>query len=150
MGDNEKKKVLFICVHNSARSQIAEVYLREFGDDLFEVESAGLEPGRLNPYVVEVLKEDGIDITDKKTKSAWELFRAGKRYDYVITVCSREAEEKCPVWPQPTERRSWSYPDPSKFTGTEEEITVKVRELRNIMKEQVKQFIESYRNNERG
>lgn len=148
MSNDTKKHVLFICVHNSARSQIAEEYLRSMAGDLFEVDSAGLDPGDLNPYVVAALKEDGIDISGKKTQSVWELFQEGKMYDYVITVCSREAEEKCPVWPQPAERRSWSYPDPSKFTGTEQEILAKVRELRNVMKEQVRQFVDSFRQGE--
>lgn len=90
-----KEKVLFICVHNSARSQMAEEYLRKLASDRFEVESAGLEPGTINPLVVEVLKEEGIDITGKKTNSVFEFYKEGRRYHYVITVCSKEASERC-------------------------------------------------------
>ncbi len=72
------KKVLFICVHNSARSQMAEAYLRRFGGTEFEVESAGLEPGKLNPYVVRALAEDGFDISGKKTQGVFDLYKAGQ------------------------------------------------------------------------
>ena len=94
-----KEKVLFICVHNTARSQMAEEYLRKLASDRFEVESAGLEPGTINPLVVEVLKEEGIDITGKKTNSVFEFYKEGRRYHYVITVCSKEASERCPIFP---------------------------------------------------
>lgn len=141
-----KERVLFICVHNSARSQMAEEYLRYYGGELFEVESAGLEPGTLNPYVVEVLKEDGIDISEKQTRKVWDLYKAGNLYSYVITVCSREAEEKCPLFPGVTHRINWPFPDPGKFTGGKEEILYKTREVRDVIKEMILQFIESYKN----
>ena len=82
-----KKKVLFVCIHNSARSQMAEELLRQFAGDRCEVESAGLKPGVLNPLVIEVLLDEGIDISKKNTQSVASLLQAGKRYDYVITVC---------------------------------------------------------------
>lgn len=141
--DEDKQKVLFICVHNSARSQMAEEYCRQFAGDRYEVESAGLEPGELNPYVVKVLKEDGIDIIGKKTQSVLDLYRQGKTYSYVITVCSREAEEKCPIFPGPVRRIHWPFTDPSKFEGTEEKITNKTREIRDSIKNHVKQFAEA-------
>lgn len=141
--NNEKTKVLFICVHNSARSQMAEEYLRQFAGDHYEVESAGLEPGELNPYVVKVLKEDGIDISGKKTQSVFDLYRRGNTYSYVITVCSREAEEKCPIFPGPVRRVHWPFPDPSSFQGTDEEITQKTREIRDSIKDHIKQFTEA-------
>lgn len=140
---DEKQKVLFICVHNSARSQMAEEYLRQFAGDRYDVESAGLEAGEINPYVVKVLKEDGIDISEKKTQSVFDLYRRGKTYGYVITVCSREAEEKCPIFPGPVRRVHWPFPDPSKFEGTDEEITHKTREIRDSIKDHVKQFAEA-------
>lgn len=143
MEATEKETVLFVCVHNSARSQMAEEYLRKLGSDRFEVESAGLEPGQLNPYVVEVLKEEGIDISGKKTRSVIDLYNAGKRYNYVITVCSREAEEKCPVFPGPTVRFNWPFPDPAKFTGSREEILNKTREVRDVIREMIIQFIDA-------
>ena len=85
-----KKKVLFVCIHNSARSQMAEELLRQLAGDRFEVESAGIEPGKLNPVVVEALKEEGIDITGKQTKGVSDLLKQNKHYDYVITVCDEE------------------------------------------------------------
>ena len=88
---DSKRKVLFVCIHNSARSQMAEAFLRKHGGDVFETESAGLEPGTLNPNVVAVMKEIGIDLTGKPTQSVFDLFRKGKKYDAVITVCDKEA-----------------------------------------------------------
>ncbi|MFH0788327.1 MAG: arsenate reductase ArsC, partial [Pseudomonadota bacterium] len=83
----QKDKILFVCVHNSARSQMAEAWLKEIAGDRFEVESAGLEPGTLNPLAVEVMKEIGIDISGNQTKSAFDLFKEGRLYTHVITVC---------------------------------------------------------------
>jgi arsenate reductase len=137
----DKKKVLVVCVHNSARSQIAEEYIRKFGGDRFEVESAGLEPGELNPLVVEALKEDGIDISGKKTQDVFELYKKGRDYYHVITVCSREAGERCPVFPGPTVRHYWPYPDPAEFSGTREEKLEKVREIRDAIKEKIRSFV---------
>ncbi|MFW5686457.1 MAG: hypothetical protein ACOC0O_07385 [Spirochaetota bacterium] len=140
-----KRKVLFICVHNTARSQMAEAYLRHYADDLFEVESAGLEPGVLNPIVVEAMAEDGFDISHKVPQSVVDLYKAGRTYTYVITVCSREAEEKCPVFPGPVRRLSWPFPDPSQFGGTHEEKLARTIEIRNVIKEEVRQFVARYR-----
>lgn len=138
-------KVLFICIHNSARSQMAEAYCKQFGGSYFEVESAGLEPGNLNPYVVRVLKEDGIDISGKKTQDAFELFRAGRFYSYVVTVCSRETEEKCPIFPGVVQRLHWPFPDPATFTGTDDEIMAQVRSIRDQIKGRVKEFVDTVR-----
>src|SRR3990167_1894983 len=95
----DKKRVLFICVHNSARSQMAEAFLNQMAGDRFEVESAGLEPGKLNPLAIEVMKEAGIDISQNKTKSVFDFYGAGKKYDYVITVCDESQSGQCPVFP---------------------------------------------------
>ena len=138
----EKKKVLVICVHNSARSQMAEEYIRKFGGDKFDVESAGLEPGELNPLVVEVLKEDGIDISEKKTQDVFELYKEGRDYYHVITVCSREAGERCPIFPGPTVRHHWPFPDPSSFEGTHEERLDRTREIRDQIKAKIQSFVE--------
>ncbi len=148
--DEGKGRVLFICVHNSARSQMAEEYLRRFAGDLVDVESAGLEPGTINPYVVQVLKEDGIDISGKETHGVADYYREGRTYEYVITVCSREAEEKCPVFPGPVRRLNWPFPDPSAFTGSEEEILSKTREIRDRVRRQVQEFVDAYRKSHEG
>lgn len=137
--------VLCLCVHNSARSQMAEAYLRLQGGDLFEVESAGLEPGKLNPYVVRALKEEGIDISGKKTQDVFELFKAGRAYRYVITVCSKEAAEHCPIFPGRVERLHWPFPDPSGFRGTDEQVMAQVREVRDAIREKVREFVAEVR-----
>jgi arsenate reductase (thioredoxin) len=134
--------VLFLCVHNSARSQIAEEYFRKFTSGTIPAESAGLEPGVLNPYVVRVLKEDGIDISGKKTQDVQELWKAGKRYRYVVTVCSREAAERCPIFPGVAEKFHWPFDDPSTFSGSDEEIMERVRRVRDEIRDKVREFAE--------
>ncbi|MEN6500683.1 MAG: arsenate reductase ArsC [Rectinema sp.] len=138
-------KVLFICVHNSARSQMAEAFLKKYGSGKFLVESAGLEPGKLNPYVVRAMAEVGIDISGNTTKSVFDLRAQGKSYDVVITVCSKEAAERCPIFPGRGERHHWPFDDPSTFTGSEEEIMSRVRQIRDQIEDAVKNFVAAYR-----
>ena len=135
-----KEKVLFVCIHNSARSQMAEELLRKLGGDLFDVESAGIEPGKLNPVVIEVLKEIGIDISEKKTQAVFDLFKQGRFYSYVITVCDEASAERCPIFPGLAEKLHWSFADPSKFEGTREEKIIKTRAVR----EEIRQKIEGW------
>lgn len=129
-----KQKVLFVCVHNSARSQMAEAWLNHFGGEQFEAESAGLSPGTLNPLVVKVMQEVGIDISHKKTRAVFDLFQTGQLFAYVITVCDETSAEKCPVFPGITKRLHWSFPDPAALTGTEEKKLAKTREIRDLIK----------------
>lgn len=136
-----KEKVLFVCIHNSARSQMAEEYLKLYGGEKFEVESAGLEPGTLNPIVVDVLKEDGIDISGKKTNDAFKFFREGRAYNYVVTVCDETSGERCPLFPGKSERLHWSFTDPSSFTGTYEEKLEKTRAVSQEIKSKIKEFL---------
>jgi arsenate reductase (thioredoxin) len=136
-----KTRVLAICIHNSARSQMTEEYLRQAcGSAELEVESAGIEPGNLNPVVVELLKEDGIDITGKATRSVYDLHAAGKAFDYVIAVCDPEAAERCPIFPAEKKRLHWPFPDPSKAEGTMEEKVAYVRPIRDQIKAKVEEF----------
>jgi arsenate reductase (thioredoxin) len=137
-------KVLFLCVHNSARSQMAQAFLEKYGKDRFEVDSAGLEPGKLNPFVIRAMGELGIDISRNPTKSVFELFKAGKVYQVVVTVCSKEAAEKCPIFPGLSEKLHWPFSDPSTFTGSDEEIMAKVRQVRDQIEVAVKEFIASH------
>jgi arsenate reductase len=131
----KKAKVLFICVHNSGRSQMAEAYLKKIAGDHYEVESAGLEPAHeINPLVVEVMKEEGIDISENKIQSVFELFKTGKLYDHVITVCDGASEAKCPVFAGITKRWNWPFPDPAAARGTNAEKMQKVREIRNMIR----------------
>jgi len=136
-----KIKVLFICIHNSARSQMAEAFLREFAGDRFEAESAGLEPGTLNPLVVKAMAEVGIDISAKETRGVFDLLRQGKWYSWVITVCDESQAEKCPIFPGPGMRRHWSFPDPSAFTGSEEEKLEQVRRVRDQIADKVREWV---------
>jgi arsenate reductase len=138
----EKQKVLFICVHNSARSQMAEAFLKQMAGDRFEVESAGLEPGELNPVVVEVMKEIDIDISQNKTKGVFDFYKQGKRYDYVITVCDESQSGKCPVFPAVIERLHWGFEDPSSFQGSLEEKLEKTREVRDKIRRRVKAWLD--------
>ena len=137
------ERVLFVCVHNSARSQMAEAYLRRFGGNRFAAESAGLEPGTINPLVVEVMKEEGIDLSDRQTNSVETFYREGRSYDYVVTVCSKDAAERCPVFPGQAKRLHWPFEDPSKATGTPEERLSQVRGIRNEIRRRVMRFVES-------
>ena len=134
-------KVLFLCVHNSARSQMAEAFLKKYGSPRFEAESAGLEPGKLNPFVVRSMAEIGFDISKNPTKSVFDLYKAGQRYDAVVTVCSKEAAERCPIFPGPHEKLHWPFADPSAFTGSDREIMNQVREVRDQIESAVKELI---------
>jgi arsenate reductase len=130
-------KVLFLCIHNSARSQMAEAYLKKFGGDTFFAESAGLEAGKLNPLAVEVMKEDGIDISNNQTKDVFEFLKEGRDYHYVITVCDEASAAQCPIFPGVHAKINWSFSDPSALTGSNEEKLATTREVRNKIKEAV-------------
>ncbi|HEY6477476.1 MAG TPA: arsenate reductase ArsC [Polyangia bacterium] len=126
-----KKRVLFLCIHNSARSQMAAAYLQQIAGDGFDVESAGLEPGKLNPLAVAAMRDDGIDISRNATQSVFELFKNGRRFDYVVSVCDAASAERCPVFPGVATRMNWSFADPSTFAGTEAQrlgLTIGVRD----------------------
>jgi arsenate reductase len=138
------KRALFLCVHNSARSQMAAAFLEKHGGDRFEAESAGLEPGRLNPYVVRAMAELGIDISGNLTKSVFDLAKEGRSYDVVVTVCSKEAAERCPIFPGRHERLHWPFEDPAAFEGSDEEIMARVRRLRDEIERAVMNFVAAY------
>ncbi len=135
------KRVLFICIHNSARSQMGEAYLKKLGGLQFEAESAGIEPGALNPHVVKALQEDGIDIRNKPTRSVFDVAKSGRSFDYVIAVCSKEAAERCPIFPGKGMRLHWPFPDPATFVGSDDEVMARVREVRDAIKARVQEFV---------
>ena len=139
----EKQKVLFVCIHNSARSQMAEELLRKIAGDRFETESAGLEPGKLNPIVVDALKEEGIHIEGKQTKGVFDLYKAGNRYHYVIAVCDGASAERCPVFPGVAKNIHWSFTDPSKFEGSKEQKLAKVKEVKEEIKVKLQEWVKS-------
>ena len=134
-------KVLFLCIHNSARSQMAEAYLKKFGGDNFIAESAGIETGILNPLAVEVMKDDGIDISKNETKNVFDFFKEGRKYNYVVTVCDEASAEKCPLFPGVHKKINWSFTDPSSLSGTHEEKLKVVREVRDKIKLAVQGFV---------
>jgi len=135
-----KKKVLFVCIHNSARSQMAEAFLNQICGHEFEAHSAGLEPGQLNPIVVEAMREAGFDISGNQTKDVFEMFKSGKMFAYVITVCDEASAERCPIFPGVTQRLHWSFPDPSALTGTHEQKLKRVREIRDLIEAKIKSW----------
>jgi len=140
-----KKKVLFICVHNSARSQMAAALLNKHCGTFFEAHSAGLEPGTLNPLAVEVLREMDIDISKNKTQAVFDVFKSGQLFAYVITVCDESEAEACPIFPGVTTRLHWSFPDPSKFSGAPEEKLQETRRVRDKIENQIRRFCAEHR-----
>lgn len=135
-----KQKVLFVCIHNSARSQMAEAFLNRICADEFEAQSAGIEPGNLNPIVVEVMREIGFDVSGNKTKAVADFIQSGQHFDYVITVCDETSAERCPVFSGGTKRLHWGFPDPSSFPGTREEKLEHTREVRDAVKAKVEEW----------
>ena len=129
-------RVLFVCTGNSARSIMAEALLRRHGGDRFEVFSAGTEPRGVNPLTLRVLHEAGIDASTARSKSVSEFL--GQPFDYVVTVCD-DANEACPVFLGARERLHWSFPDPSKATGTEEEQLRAYRQVRDALAQRIRE-----------
>ena len=141
MSSEEKYRVLFVCVHNAARSQMAEAFLNHLAGDLFEAESAGFEPGPLNPLAVEVMKELGFDISANQAKSVFGLYKEGRVYDYVITVCDESSAERCPIFPGRVRRLQWPFKNPASLTGTHEERLAKTRAIRDQIRGKVEELI---------
>ena len=137
----EKEKVLFVCIHNSARSQMAEALLNHLAGDRFIAESAGLEPGKLNPLAVEAMKDMGIDISQKETQDVFDLYKQGRRFNYVITVCDEVNSERCPLFPGIAKKLHWSFSDPSTLQGTYEEKLHKTIDIRNQIKNQIEKWL---------
>jgi arsenate reductase len=127
---------------------MAEAYLTKLGGDNFFVESAGLEPGTLNPHVMDALKEDGIDISGYTTDSVFNYFQEGRQYDIVVSVCSPEVDKLCPIFPGKTLRLNWPFPDPAQIQGNKDEILKGVRPIRDAIKARIESFIQDY--NEKG
>jgi arsenate reductase len=135
-----KKKVLFVCIHNSARSQMAEAFLNQICGAEFEAHSAGLEPGKINPIVVEAMRELGFDFSGNQTKAVSDFIKSGETFAYAITVCDQASAERCPIFPGATTRLHWSFPDPSSFQGTHEEKLAQTREVRDMIERKVAQW----------
>jgi arsenate reductase len=136
----ERKRVLFLCTHNSARSQMAEGWLRHLAGDRYEVHSAGTEATRVQPLAIRVMAEVGIDISGHESKTLDRYL--DQPWDVVITVCD-EAAEACPAFPGGRERLHWSFPDPSRASGSEEEQLAVYRRVRNAIRERIAAFIDA-------
>jgi len=135
-----KQKILFVCIHNSARSQMAEAFMNRMCSKVFEAHSAGIEPGVLNPLVVEAMQEVGYDISRNQTKSVSDMINTGWKFSRVITVCDETSAERCPIFPGNVARLHWSFPDPSAFHGTHEEKLDRIRIVRNAIKLKMEQW----------
>jgi arsenate reductase (thioredoxin) len=140
--DSRLPRVLFICVRNSARSQMAEAFLNSKCAGRIAAESAGLEPGEINPLAVASMREVGIDISKNATKSVFHCFKSGKLYSYVVTVCDETSAEKCPIFPGVVQRIHWSIADPAALGGTWEERLFAVRAIRDEIRRRVEAFCE--------
>jgi arsenate reductase len=134
------QRVLFLCTGNSARSQMAEAFLRKYGSERYEAHSAGLEPKELNPLTVQVMNEAGIDISAQKSKGV-NTYLGKMLFQYLITVCD-DAEKNCPTtWPGISHKLHWSFEDPAKFEGTPQEKLAKFREVRNLIETRIKSWL---------
>lgn len=134
----ERQRVLFICTHNSARSQMAEGWLRHLAGDRYEVHSAGTEATRVRPLAIRAMDEVGIDIGDQESKTLDRYL--GQTWDYVITVCD-QAREACPVFPGGKRQLHWSFPDPSQAVGSDEERLAVFRLVRDAIHDRIEDFI---------
>ena len=133
----QKKRVLFLCIGNSARSQMAEAFLRKYAGDRFEAHSAGLEPNGLHPLTIKVMEEAGVDISGQTSKG-FETYLGKLLFQYLITVCD-DAEKNCPTtWPGVSNRLHWHFEDPAAFMGTEQEKLAKFRQVRDQIDQRVK------------
>ncbi|NTW71339.1 MAG: arsenate reductase ArsC [Eubacteriaceae bacterium] len=137
----QKIKVLFVCVHNSFRSQIAETILNHKYGEHFIAESAGLEKKEISPLAIQVMKEYGIDISQHSVDSVFDFYKEGRLYHYIITVCSKEVEAQCPIFPGIRNRMNWDLEDPEEFTGTLEEKLEEARILRDKIETLVDEFV---------
>ena len=136
------KRVLFLCTTNSARSQMAEAFLKKYGGDKFEAYSAGLEPKGIHPYTEQVMREIGIPLTNQYSKSFREYM--GKvHFAYLITVCA-EAEKNYPrTFPGVGQRLHWTFEDPAAFEGSDEEKVAKFREVRDKIEQEIKKWLKN-------
>ena len=139
--DRGMQKVLFVCIHNSARSQMAEAFLNELSKGRFEAESAGLEPGKLNPIAVEAMQEVGLDISENTCKAIDNFLPRAEEFAYVVTVCDETSAENCPAFPGNVKRLHWGFPDPSTLEGPAEEKLAGTREIRDLIRTRVEQWL---------
>ncbi len=136
-----KERVMFICIHNSGRSQMGEAFLRAWADERFEVQSAGIESGTLNPLVVKAMAEVGISMEGHYAKKASDFVERGEHFDYVVTVCDESNAERCPMFPGKHTRLHWGFPDPGSLIGSDEEKLAGIRPIRDAIGKRVKDWL---------
>lgn len=134
-----KATVLFLCTGNSARSQMAEAWLRHYAGDRFEVFSGGLDPKGIHPYTIQVMEQRGIDMSGHRSKSLKE-FLGKVNFSYLITVCAN-AEENCPIFPGVSKRMYWQFEDPAAFEGSPEEKLAKFSQVRDQIEAKIKTWL---------
>ena len=135
-----KQSVLFLCMDNSVRSQMAEAFLRKYAGDIFDAHSAGVEPNGVNPLTLQVMNEVGIHISNQRSKDL-EVYFGKTFFHYVITLCD-DADKNCPTaWLGIHTRMRWSFEDPVKFVGTEDERLAKFREIRNLIENKIRGWV---------
>ncbi len=140
---DQKIKVLFVCADNSARSRMAEAFLKELGGSRFSVASAGLEPLEANPLAVEAMRLARVPLTATAAQaSVFELFRGGAVFNYVIAVCDGVQGERCPIFPGPCTRLLWSFPDPIEYVGSDEMKLMQVIAVRDTIRTRVEDWVE--------
>lgn len=142
-----KQRVLFVCIHNSGRSQMGEGFLRALAGDRFDVASAGVEAGKLNPLVVMAMAEVGVDLSSHFAKTVQSLIDDGQRFDVVITVCDETNAERCPMVPgravnTQAQRLHWGFPDPGTLTGTDDEKLTGIRSIREDIKTRIELWLQ--------
>jgi arsenate reductase len=136
-----KTKVLFLCTGNSARSQMAEAFLRRLGGESYEAFSAGLNPSTINPFTLNVMDEIGYDLEGQRSKGL-DKYLGRETFDYLITVCDH-ADKNCPFFPGIGVRLHWSFEDPAAFEGSQEAKLQKFREVRGLIKKRIRSWLES-------
>jgi len=138
--ESSKRRILFLCIHNSCRSQMAEGLMRHLAGDRFEAVSAGVERGLVHPRAIAAMAEIGIDISGHQSQPMSDYM--GQALDYVITTCS-EALEACPVWPGVGQMLHWGFPDPAGAAGAEEEVKAVFRAVRDAIADRIRQFLDT-------
>lgn len=144
---SDRDRVLFICQHNSARSQMAETFLNDFGGEWFEAESAGFEQAPINQNVVEVMKELDYDLSNNSSDDVFDFFKEGRRYQYTITVCDASLAERCPIFPglAVKGRLHWGFTDPSGLEGDRDSVLARTREIRDEIRAKIVEFIDEHK-----
>lgn len=138
---SQSRRVLFVCIHNSGRSQMAEAFLNELGGPEFVAESAGIDPHPVNPEVIQVMKEVGYDLSGAESDNIVDFFREGRLYEQVVYVCERGAEKDCPLFPGVRKTLHWPYPDPAALGGDEAERLEALRGIRDRIRERVEEWL---------